>query len=175
MLERLIATAVAAAMTVFSMTRYRVLNRSFDRTRAALPSQTSFATVYKILVAIALSIALASYWNSAPTLLKLYDSDLLRLLGAVVSVAGIFGFEASVWALGEQYSPCFDLRRPTHRVMTGPYRWLSHPMYVSNVTILIGVLISSGSVWILVATAIVTGYYVRSARTETRAMAHLRT
>lgn len=46
-------------------------------------------------------------------------------------------------------------------------------MYVSNVVILIGVFISSGSAWTLVVTGIVGVYYFRSARSENRLLADL--
>jgi protein-S-isoprenylcysteine O-methyltransferase Ste14 len=39
-------------------------------------------------------------------------------------------------------------------------------MYLSNVTILSGVTISSGSLWLAAATVIVAVYYVRSAARE---------
>jgi protein-S-isoprenylcysteine O-methyltransferase Ste14 len=171
--ERLIATIVAIAIAAFVSARYRTLNVTYDRTRPAVRSDAGFARLYKVLIAIAVAVALAAYWVNASPLLKLYDSGTLRLIGTLVSVVGVGGFEASVRALGEQYSPCFDLRASTKRVITGPYRWLSHPMYTSNIVILAGVFISSGSFWVLFIAALVSIYYLRSARTEHKMMANL--
>lgn len=174
MLQRLIATAAVLAIAALCLMRYRGLNGHYDKGRPAVPSDTSFASAYKTLIAIQLAIALSAYWRNDPVLLKLYDSDAFRMTGTVLSVLGAFGFEVSVRALGSQYSPCFDLRVPTKRVTNGPYRWLAHPMYVSNMVILVGVFVSSGSVWALVVAGIVGTYYFRSARSEDQLLADLR-
>lgn len=170
MSAKVIATIVVLAIATLSLMRYHTLNNEYDQSRPALPSDTSFALVYKLLVAAVLLVALASYWTNAATLVKFYDSDALRLTGTLVSVIGAGGFEASVRALGEHYSPCYDLRAPKLRVLVGPYRWFSHPMYASNCAILLGVFVSSGSLWAALVTAIVGVYYFRSARTEDRSL-----
>jgi protein-S-isoprenylcysteine O-methyltransferase Ste14 len=174
MLSRLIATGTVIAIAVLSLIRYRVLNAHYDKRRPVVPSDTSFAGVYRILIVVLLAIALASYWRGDRALLKLYDSDALRMVGTLLSVLGAVGFEASIRALGTQYSPCFDLRVPTKRVTNGPYRWLAHPMYVSNMVILVGVFVSSGSVLAILIASIVGAYYYRSARSEDRLRARLR-
>lgn len=172
MLGRLIATIAVLGVAAFSLVRYQALNSTYDRTRQALQSDQSFVSIYKALILAALLIALGSYWFRGWWLLTIHDSPALRITGTIVSLLGVLGFEASVRALGSEYSPCFDLRLPTKRVQAGPYRYFAHPMYLSNVTILGGAFISSGSLWVLLVTAIVSGYYVRSAHTEAKAMIH---
>jgi protein-S-isoprenylcysteine O-methyltransferase Ste14 len=173
MLARLIATAAVLAIAAFSLGRYRALNNSYNKQRPTVQSDTSFAAVYRALIILLLLIAIASYWRDDRVLLKLYDSDALRMIGSFLSILGIFGFEASVRALGAHYSPCFDLRVPARRVIEGPYRWVAHPIYMSNIVILLGVFASSGSIWALVITGIVGVYYLRSARSEGRVVAAL--
>jgi protein-S-isoprenylcysteine O-methyltransferase Ste14 len=90
----------------------------------------------------------------------------MRLVGAVLMSSGVVGFEWSIRALGEEYSPSFDLRVPRRYVRTGPYRFAAHPLYLSNSAILLGAIVASGSVIVMVSAAIVLVYYLRAARIE---------
>jgi protein-S-isoprenylcysteine O-methyltransferase Ste14 len=167
-LTKLIATIVMAAISVVSMTRYGSLNDSYDRSRTAASSDYSFKVFYKALVGVAAVCALAAFWSNAAVLMKVYDSAFFRIVGSLASITGLALFESAIRALGSQYSPCFDLRKPTLRVTNGPYRWLSHPMYVGNLAILLGAFIASGSIWVLAISIVVATYYFRSADTERR-------
>jgi protein-S-isoprenylcysteine O-methyltransferase Ste14 len=167
-IDRVVATAVVAAISVLSLTRYQRLNSGYDRTRITVSSDASFRYVYKIGFAISAVVALLSFWKRWPSLLQLHDASSLRIFGSAISAIGIIGFESAVRALGSQYSPCFDLRAPTKRVTTGPYRYVSHPIYISNSVILGGVFISSGSLWVLLALVVIAIYYWRSAIKELR-------
>jgi len=167
-IDRIIATAVVVAIALLSLTRYQRLNSGYDRTRVPISSDVSFRYVYKIVVALSAVIALLSFWRKWPALLQLNDTSSWRLLGSAISVIGIIGFESAVRALGSQYSPCFDLRVPTKRVSAGLYRYVAHPIYITNSLILGGVCISSGSLWVFLALAVVIVYYWRSAAKEQR-------
>jgi protein-S-isoprenylcysteine O-methyltransferase Ste14 len=164
--DRVLATIMVAVIATLSLTRYQRLNGGYDQSRPALPSDRSFRYVYKIMVGLSGVASLLSYWWVSPGLFQLHDNVNLRILGSVISGVGIVGFESSVRALGSQYSPCFDLRIPTERIVSGPYRYLSHPIYVSNATILGGLVISSGSLWVFLSFGILVTYYWRSAIRE---------
>jgi protein-S-isoprenylcysteine O-methyltransferase Ste14 len=167
-IDRAIATAVVVAITLLSLTRYQRLNSGYDQSRVAVCSDVSFRFVYKIVVSLSAVVALLSFWRRWPGLLQLHDESSLRVLGAAISVIGIIGFESAVRALGSHYSPCFDLRVPTGRVTSGPYRYVAHPIYISNTVVLGGVFISSGSLWVFLALVVVAVYYWRSAIKEQR-------
>lgn len=77
---------------------------------------------------------------------------------------GLVLFEWSLRSLGEQYSPCYDLRVPTRRVSDGPYKFVRHPLYIENVAVLSGIFLSSGSAWLLAPVLIVGTYYWRSVK-----------
>lgn len=168
MLGRVIATLVVVTVGTVSLKRYRSLNNTYDRTRVSVPSDKSFRWLYRVLAAVAALTSIAAFWSDAAPLYKLHDSNFLRAVGSLASVGGLIAFEVSSRQLGMHYSPSFDLRVPTSRVTKGLYGWLSHPMYVSNTTILLGAFVASGSPWVLIPAVIVVGYYVRSARTERR-------
>jgi protein-S-isoprenylcysteine O-methyltransferase Ste14 len=170
MLEQLIVSAVVGVLATLSLTRYRTLNQSYDRHRKPVSSDMSFRRLYRPLLITVAVTAIAASWSDAPILLKVHDSRALRLLGSGLALAGIFAFEASIRALGTQYSPCFDVRVPTIRVRSGPYRWIAHPIYVSNLATLAGVFVASGCLWVLAAGIVVGLYYVRSARKERRVL-----
>ncbi|RVT48111.1 methyltransferase family protein [Rubrivivax albus] len=173
MTAQVLSTVVLIFAVVFSSMRYRALNSRYPKERAELASDASFLPVYVTLVPLGTVVAVCSYWMDWQFLLKIHDCAALQLFGSFVSLAGLFGFEASIRALGANYSPCYDLRVPPERVKAGPYRWIAHPIYVSNVTILIGVFISSGSLWLALVALIVGIYYWRSARVESRALARM--
>ena len=134
-----------------------------------LLSDRSFKWVFKCLVAAAFGAAVASCWTQQAWLMNVHDRPEWRVIGAAIMLLGVAGFELSVRALGAHYSPCFDARMPAARVTTGPYRLVNHPIYVSNILILLGAFSSSGSLWVLLAAVIIGVYYVRAARVESAA------
>lgn len=166
MIASIICTVIVVGIALFSLYRYRGLNSSYDRSRPSMPSDQSFQYVYGMLIIAVLTVTIIAYWSASPWLLQVHDFPVLRLVGIGISILGIALFEWSARALGSQYSPCFDLRRPSRQVTGGPYRLISHPMYAGNIGALVGLFISSGSLWLMVATAIVATYYWRSARRE---------
>jgi len=174
-LERIVATAVVTLVAMYSGARYSHLNGSYDRTRPPVRSDRVFQQVYKILVAFALIVAIGAFWSNAHLLGKIREPAWLCPTGLLVSIAGAVFFELAVRALGSQYSPCFDLRLPAFRITRGPYRLLSHPIYVGNLAILLGVFVACGSLWVLLVGCIVGVFYLRSARTERRLLEGLST
>jgi protein-S-isoprenylcysteine O-methyltransferase Ste14 len=164
MLDRVVATAVTLSALGIAGRRYWSLNKAYDRNRPSAPSDPSFRYAYGPLILVASAASIAAYWSQSDGFF--HPSSALRLIGSALIVAGVAGFEWSVRTLGGQYSPSFDLRVPTVRVTTGPYRWLSHPIYVSNVAILLGASLASGSVLVIATAMIVSAYYVRAAHTE---------
>ena len=64
----------------------------------------------------------------------------------LVVLATVLYFE-SLRYLGKNYSPCFDAHLPFELIVTGPYRFVRHPMYLAKLIIAIGNFVLSGSLW----------------------------
>jgi len=75
-------------------------------------------------------------------------------------------FISAKLSLGEHYSPCFDSFVPRDIVQEGLYRYIRHPIYASNILLLIGVFIACGSLWILFNIILLGIYYMNSALRE---------
>ncbi len=69
-------------------------------------------------------------------------------------------------SLGTNYSPCFDAYIPQQVVAHGIYRHIRHPIYLSNMLILTGCFISTGSLWLLVNMFVLFAYYNSSTKLE---------
>jgi len=113
-----------------------------------------------LTVGVALSQAVpALVWISSDVLAA---ADLplpasLRWLGALLSVAGIGLF---VWihaTLGANFSPRLDMRADHTLVTAGPYHFVRHPMYTTNVLLILGyALLSANAVLLLVPGLMIT-------------------
>lgn len=94
----------------------------------------------------------------------------LRFPAQVVGLGTVILAEAAfIWSmrtLGKHYTPCFDSYLPSGIVTTGPYRYVRHPVYASNILLMIGLSLLTQSVWVLISTAIVGGFYFSAARRE---------
>lgn len=95
------------------------------------------------------------------------DSPTVRIAsGSFMSVLGVL---LSLWAkrmLGASYSPCYAAAPPARLVASGPYAFLSHPIYVGNLLILGGWFVQSLSIVILGVWLHWAAAYVVSARVE---------
>tara|TARA_B100000029_G_scaffold48806_1_gene44619 strand:- start:314 stop:661 length:348 start_codon:yes stop_codon:yes gene_type:complete len=86
---------------------------------------------------------------------------------AISAIATILFLSAKV-SLGVQYSPCYDSYIPNDLIKDGLYRYVRHPLYISNILLLFGVMLSSGSQLILFNLSILSIYYFISAIIEER-------
>jgi len=94
-------------------------------------------------------------------------------LAMALGVSSLVLLATSLRALGDNFSACTDGRLPLKIVDHGPYRFLSHPIYVSNVLLLVSCTVMLFS-WVLVAATLVTAsFYLRSAMDEARALRKL--
>ncbi len=106
-------------------------------------------------------IFLASLYSSSPWLLKLYPIHPATLgVGLTMTAAGLLLFVAAMRHLAHEYTPLYQAHMPTKIVMTGPYRWIRHPIYTSNLLQITGLLIASGSLWLALNLVILFGFYL---------------
>ena len=68
--------------------------------------------------------------------------------------------------LNDNYSPCYDMKAPKDFIQHGIYKIVRHPIYLSNLILLLGVLLITGSIWIGVNFCILFTYYAVSAFKE---------
>ena len=94
-------------------------------------------------------LCIASFWSNSQLLLKIHDSNSMRVVGLLlISYATILYFK-SLSYLGRNYSPCFDSHLPLELISSGPYKFTRHPMYLAKLIVVVGNFVISGSLWFL--------------------------
>lgn len=137
------------------------------RSAASFPS---FRIVHQLARLIPVICAMAGLWapNSRAALFLFSSSRIIVLNGVLI---GLFGLAMTSWAiatLGPCYSPCYDARQPPYFVKTGPYRFVSHPIYLGNLIALAELFLIGPSAWTLLAIFISAAYYTLEAAAEAR-------
>ena len=117
-----------------------------------------------------LFVVVCSIMNKDFLSLDFHNQINLRYLGISISSIAITFFISSKISLGKNYSPCFDQRTPSSITTDGIYKFVRHPIYSSNILLMIGIFISTGSLIIAANTIILFAYYVLSAFIEERAI-----
>ena len=80
-------------------------------------------------------------------------------------------FSIARFSLGENYSPCYDSYLPKSVNTKGIYSIVRHPIYSSNILLVIGIFISSASLIVLFNGLVLLLYYYISAKREENAIA----
>ena len=91
---------------------------------------------------------------------------LFSYIGVSISTIAISLFISSKITLGKNYSPCYDQRKPKSITSSGLYKYVRHPIYSSNILLLIGTFIISGSYLMLINIFILSLFYTISAYRE---------
>lgn len=93
------------------------------------------------------------------------------LLAAMVIGAAALGLlHWSLKALGPNFAPCDRGILPRERVRTGPYRWLTHPIYGANLLLVGAVALGSFGPAIVGVGAALAFFYAFAIRDEERAL-----
>ena len=82
----------------------------------------------------------------------------IRWLGALILLGGTMGFLSAHRALGRNWSPVLEIRRRQELVISGPYRWIRHPMYAALFLVHMGMAFVTAN-W-LVASAFVGSIFI---------------
>ena len=98
--------------------------------------------------------------------LEFHDNPFFTYIGIAVSSIAITLFISSKITLGKNYSPCYDQRKPKKIISSGLYKYVRHPIYSSNVLLLVGTFIISGSYLMLINILILSLFYIISAYRE---------
>ena len=130
----------------------------------------SFRLVYRYIQITTVVAAIGSYVSGSPIFARIHQSPALASLGLVIACLVMLGFIWTKSNLGPNYSPCFDPYVPNQFVAVGPYRYIRHPLYSLNISLLLGLFTSTGSLWIAINTIILAAYYGVSAKLEEKAL-----
>ena len=98
--------------------------------------------------------------------LEFHDNLLFSYIGISISSIAIALFISSKITLGKNYSPCYDQRKPKNITSSGLYKYVRHPIYSSNILLLIGTFVISGSYLMLINIFILSFFYTISAYRE---------
>lgn len=107
-------------------------------------------------------MVLLSFWVQRPELGFFQTSLAFRSLGLILTFVAFLGLRKSLNQLGKNYSPLFDTHKPHFIVQEGPYRYIRHPVYLCNVLIILGYVLSSSSLLVLISSLWGWGYMVNS-------------
>ena len=125
--------------------------RSYANNRTKADTNTRYQIVSYFLFVTQNVICIASFWSDSGILFKVYDSDLMRLMGLLLTSAATLLYFKSLNHLGQNYSPCFDSHVPLEMISSGPYRFTRHPMYLAKLLVAAGNFVLSGSLWFVLA------------------------
>lgn len=165
-IPNIIGLLVSLSAFTFSSVKYQKLNNNFDKDRQKIKSEKIFGLAYRYLQVSTLLFVVLSFTVKPGWLLIFHETSSLIYSGLVIVIIGLFVFQSAITALGEEYSPCFDLRQPADFVNTGIYQHIRHPIYTSNLTLLFGAFVSTGSLFVLLNFLILLFFYYRSANKE---------
>jgi protein-S-isoprenylcysteine O-methyltransferase Ste14 len=169
-LNTLLTLLVVAGAVVFRFF-YHIRTRRLDPAqRAPIPSWGAYVWVDFYLKVSTLLITLAAIRLDHPWLLELHDSVPLSLVGLGLAGFALLLFMFAMWTLDHQFTPAHASRVPTAIVQSGPYRFIRHPIYTSNLILMVGMLLLSGSAWIAINLLILIAYYLPTIIVEERAI-----
>lgn len=100
------------------------------------------------------------------------DAPALLAIGLLLFVAGL---ALAVWArlrIGRNWGSPMSEKADPELITNGPYHLIRHPIYSGLILALLGTALAINLHWLIVA-AILSGYFIYSARTEERYMTAL--
>ena len=163
--DNIIIIMFIVAVSSISLYLYEIDNRYYKR-KSNLISISIFKIISKVIhfttiIIVCDSILIENFLN-----LEFHDNPLFTNIGISVSSIAISLFISSKITLGNNYSPCYDQRKPKNITSSGLYKYVRHPIYSSNILLLIGALLISGSYLMLINIFIISFFYVLSAYRE---------
>lgn len=170
-IDGLIGTLFVIVMALVSAHFYNHRDNRYARGKSEhISSPGSFRFVYRYIQLTTIGAATGTYLTHSPVFLLIHENIFLFYFGLGIAAIAMALFVTAKLNLGEHYSPCFDSYIPRDIIQEGLYRYVRHPIYMSNILLLTGMVISTGSLWIVLNLALLTVYYVRSAYEEEAAL-----
>jgi hypothetical protein len=100
----------------------------------------------------------------------LHQNQALLLSGVMVSMLGVALLLKAKATLAECYSPCSQQKIPPRVISAGPYAYIRHPIYTSNLLTVGGFVLAFGSAPAFLLFLYLLRVYIRSAVLEERVM-----
>ena len=169
--DELIASIFFVIVAIINKTVYDRKNNSYIKTKTkTLNSFRSFRHLHKIIRISTLIIFIGSIWIDNTIWIKLFSGTTFLYCGiAITSLAMVLFLIAGI-NLGDNYTPCYDSYLPEDIIQNGLYKLIRHPIYTSNLLLVIGVFIACGSALILINFCILFIYYLMAALSEEKAL-----
>ncbi|NOZ75911.1 MAG: DUF1295 domain-containing protein [FCB group bacterium] len=165
--DGLIGTLFVIVMALVSAHFYNHKDNRYAQGKSEhISSPGSFRYVYRYIQLTTIGAAAGTYLTHSSIFLLVHQSILLFYSGLAIAAIAMALFVTAKLNLGEHYSPCFDSYVPKDIIQDGLYRYVRHPIYMSNILLLSGMGLSTGSLWILLNLVLLTVYYIRSAQEE---------
>jgi protein-S-isoprenylcysteine O-methyltransferase Ste14 len=158
---RWIMTVLILAGAAVFLYFYHVRTRRFDpSSRQRLTLWRPYELIDWYLKISTVIISLTAVHLDHSLLLEIHDRLVLRLVGLTLAGCALLLFGAAMWTLDSQYTPAHKSHLPSLIVTAGPYRFIRHPVYTSNLLLLIGLFLTTGSLWLVVNWLILISYYI---------------
>ena len=135
--------------------------------RKNLDSLKSFNYIQRYLRFSTLIISISSLYSSNYYLYKILNVQYIYIGSSLCGLSVVILFIAR-YNLSDNYSPCYNMKAPKDFIRHGVYKIVRHPIYLSNLILLSGVFLISGSAWIVLNFLILFIYYLISAFKEER-------
>lgn len=135
--------------------------RKANALRFRVVSNRSYGSAQTIILIV---FTFTYFFGPGPPMVP--SGGILGWIGALLCVGGLVLMLVAIVALREviQISP--DPREGGHLVMSGPYRWLRHPIYTAILVLVIGLLLRRATVPVAVMTAVVIVHLIAKTRHE---------
>ncbi|MCA9262421.1 MAG: isoprenylcysteine carboxylmethyltransferase family protein [Planctomycetales bacterium] len=171
--EKTLAVGIVALCAVIQLRVYRrhrpVL--SPEDSAQQLPSCAIIRPAIRFAKPFVSLLLVGSLCVGDPWMLIWHQSVLWRWIGVGMSVGGIVLFMWAMRSLGAAYRPCSAVVLPESIVTHGPYRWLRHPIYLSNEIYMLGIGLATGSAWMALPLIVFGLVHLYQARREERQLA----
>ena len=168
---RLAATLLIALGAAFMGYIYHIRTRHFDPSdRDRISSWPVYKYIDWYLKISTVTITELAIYSSHGALLELHDNTWLLFAGLMVAGLALALFALAMWTLDTQYTPAHASHLPNQIITTGPYRFIRHPVYTSNLLLLGSMFLASGSLWITLNLGILIAYYLPTIAREEQAM-----
>ena len=141
-------------------------SRRYAANRAPADTNRRYRVVSYFLYVFQNLLCIFSFWSNSPLLLKIHDSDAIRIMGLILIGCATIMYFISLKYLGRNYSPCFDSHVPLELISSGPYKLTRHPMYLGKLLVAIGNFVISGSLWFALMLIYLALETVRTIRKE---------
>jgi protein-S-isoprenylcysteine O-methyltransferase Ste14 len=144
-------------MQVYFASRVRLAGERMDADRKAIEREGWGWVVVRAIRSISLIAFLVLYAINPPWLglLSVPFPDWLRWMGVALGIVSLTFYAWSRATLGKEWSSDLQMREEHHLVITGPYAWIRHPIYLALMSFLAGIALIAAN-WFLIALIVVS-------------------